>query len=100
MAATTYTVLSGDNVTLYVTITDSENNSTIIWERQGENEAGFNVINMQTIVKYGGGTLLSPSLAIYNITDTDVGYYRCKVTNRDGTTTSSLIYLKSSSDGM
>lgn len=74
MADTTYTSLSGDNVTIYVTITDSESNSTITWERQGENEAGFNVINTQSNVKYGGGTLLSPSLTIYNITGTDVGY--------------------------
>lgn len=93
MVDTTYSPLSGDNVTIYVTITDSESNSTITWERQGENEASFNVINTQTNVKYGGGTLLSPSLTIYNITGTDVGYYRCKVTNIDGTTTSSLIYI-------
>lgn len=102
MAASTYTVSSGDNVTLYVTITDSESNSTITWEQQDEKEAGFKVINTQTNVKYEGGTLLSPSLAIYNITDADMGYYRCKVTNTDGTTISSLIYngLKSYSDGM
>uniref|UniRef100_K1QFM7 Protein turtle n=1 Tax=Magallana gigas TaxID=29159 RepID=K1QFM7_MAGGI len=98
MVDTTYSPLSGDNVTIYVTITDSESNSTITWERQGENEASFNVINTQTNVKYGGGTLLSPSLTIYNITGTDVGYYRCKVTNIDGTTTSSLIYIGLKSD--
>ncbi|XP_034301112.2 immunoglobulin superfamily member 10 isoform X1 [Magallana gigas] len=93
VAATTYTVSFGNNATLYVTITNSESNSTITWERKGQNEANYNVINTQTNVKYGGGTLVSPSLTIYNITEADVGYYRCKVTNIDGTTTSSLIYI-------
>lgn len=78
---------------LYVTITNLESNSTIMWERKGQNEANYNVINTQTKVKYGGGTLVFPSLTIYNITEADVGYYRCKVTNIDGTTTSSLIYI-------
>ncbi|XP_052695105.1 hemicentin-1-like isoform X2 [Crassostrea angulata] len=93
VAATTYTVSIGNNAILYVTITNLESNSTITWERKGQNEANYNVINTQTNVKYGGGTLVSPSLTIYNITEADVGYYRCKVTNIDGTTTSSLIYI-------
>lgn len=39
--------------------------------------------------KYGGSTLGSPSLIIYNAAESDEGSYRCKVSNAVGTGISS-----------
>lgn len=88
-----YILLFGDNVIIYVIIIDLESNFMIMWERQGENEVGFNVINMQINVKYGGGILLFFFFIIYNIIGIDVGYYCCKVINIDGIMISLLIYI-------
>ncbi|XP_061175934.1 hemicentin-1-like [Saccostrea echinata] len=91
---TSYTVSQGGNVTLSVTLSDTEINSTIVWEKQGFKNKSFEVIDVSSNEKYDGGSLTSPSLSIFNVNNDDSGYYRCRVTNIDGTTTSTSIQIR------
>ncbi|XP_062619236.1 V-set and immunoglobulin domain-containing protein 10-like [Saccostrea cucullata] len=93
VSATSYTVNQGDNVTLSVILSDTEINSTIVWEKQGINDTSYTVIDISSDERYEGGSMASPSLSIFNITNVDFGYYRCKVTNIDGTSTSPWIQV-------
>ncbi|XP_062573589.1 LOW QUALITY PROTEIN: hemicentin-1-like [Saccostrea cucullata] len=90
---TSYTVSHGDNVTLSVTLFDTETNSAIVWEKQGSYDKSFEVFDISSSEKYDGGSLSSPSLSMFNVNKDDSGHYRCKVTNIDGTTTSASIKI-------
>jgi len=43
--------------------------------------------------RYCGGTIDSPILVIYNVTNEDTGYYTCNVASQSGTGTSLFINL-------
>ncbi|XP_061186534.1 hemicentin-1-like [Saccostrea echinata] len=90
---TSYTVNKGGNLTLSVMLSETENNSTIVWEKQGIDDSSFTEIDISSNNKFEGGSIATPSLSIFNITNDDSGYYRCKVTNIDGTTTSTSIQV-------
>ncbi|XP_078334127.1 uncharacterized protein LOC111129349 [Crassostrea virginica] len=92
VSTTEYSLDLADNVTLTVQVSNTDNSSYITWEHQSTGEGTFSVVD-QTNNKYQGGTLSSPSLTIYNFTESDVGYYRCRVTNVDGITTDSVISI-------
>ncbi|XP_061186540.1 hemicentin-1-like [Saccostrea echinata] len=101
VSVTSYTANQGDNLTLSVALSGTEINSTIVWEKQGIQDSSFAVIDISSNERYEGGSLAFPSLSLWNITGDDFGYYRCKVTNIDGMTTSTSIQvsLEDSSKG-
>ncbi|XP_062593871.1 hemicentin-1-like [Saccostrea cucullata] len=90
---TSYTVKEGDNLTLSVMLSDTENNSTIVWEKKGVDDSTYTQIDISSNKKFEGGSIASPSLSILNITNDDSGHYRCKVISIDGTTTSTAIQV-------
>ncbi|XP_061186548.1 hemicentin-1-like [Saccostrea echinata] len=93
VSVTSYTANQGDNLTLSVILSGTEINSTIVWEKKGIQDSSFTVIDISSNERYEGGSLAFPSLSLWNITDDDFGYYRCKVTNVDGMTTSTSIQV-------
>ncbi|XP_060078232.1 hemicentin-1-like, partial [Ylistrum balloti] len=77
-----YSVLTSNTVTIDCTVTATPAATSIAWQR---------VINGVTTsvfidsTKFGGATVSSPSLTIYNSQSSDQGDYKCLATNAAGT---------------
>ncbi|XP_021345496.1 hemicentin-1-like, partial [Mizuhopecten yessoensis] len=82
VSQTQYTAITGSSVTLQCSVTAVPAATSVYWERTSN---GFT--NQLTIdqVQYGGSTINSPSLVIYNANSADSGVYICKATNSIGT---------------
>ncbi|XP_060079143.1 hemicentin-1-like [Ylistrum balloti] len=82
IAQTSYTITVGTTVTLGCTVASDPAHTSVSWQR---------VINGQTEAvtidgtNFGGSTLNSPSLIVYNANEADEGNYICFATNTVGT---------------
>lgn len=105
---TTYSVNTGDDVTLSVSISSEPKANWINWiysktlihsyyyhyTMLSMSVTSFSVNNtVYSDVRYDGGTDLSPSLDIRNVTVSDAGRYHLALTNVDGMITSIPIDL-------
>ena len=90
-----YSVTTGNSVTLICTVSSSLPITSVQWQR---NIGGsITAINSNTNTsKYSGSTTTTPSLTIFNAASSDVGAYTCFASNSEGrgqskTTTLSVI---------
>ncbi|XP_052058076.1 hemicentin-1-like isoform X7 [Mytilus californianus] len=85
-----YSVQRGNPITLECEVTSSPDHTSVFWTR---------LVNSQTVTltmtgaKYGGSTVSSPSLIIFNVEDSDEGAYICHATNGIGAGQSSQTFL-------
>ena len=79
-----YSVTTGNSVTLVCTVTSNLAVSSVTWQR---NVGGtITTINPNTNTnKYSGSTTTTPSLTIFSAAQSDVGTYTCFATNSVGT---------------
>ncbi|XP_069133480.1 hemicentin-1-like isoform X12 [Argopecten irradians] len=82
VSQTQYSVITGASITLQCSVTAIPAATNVFWERTSN---GFT--NQLTIdqVQYGGSTISSPSLVIFNANSNDDGIYVCKASNTVGT---------------
>lgn len=80
----------GSSVTLQCTISGNPVYTTVYWKKIVDGESTDIEINNN---KYGGATVNSPSLIIYNAESSDKGFYICYATNSVGTGQSSQTFL-------
>lgn len=57
--------------------------SSVFWEHQYNGVTS--IVNTSVSSKYSGGSILTPSLTIYNFAVSDIGSYRCSAQNSLGT---------------
>jgi hypothetical protein len=77
-----YSVTTGNSVTLICTVSSSLPITSVQWQR---NIGGsITTINSNTN-KYSGSTTTTPSLTIFNAASSDVGTYTCFASNSVGT---------------
>lgn len=76
------------SISLQVNYTSGPEMKSVSWEK-GSSFYSFLYVSMNitTNSRFTGGTIDSPSLEIIDLKLEDSGYYRCRVTNDDGTTT-------------
>ncbi|XP_033758139.1 hemicentin-1-like [Pecten maximus] len=87
----TYTVTTGQSITLTCTVSASPAVNSLSWKKI---RGGVTTtITTSGSNKYSGATVNNPSLTIANTDDTDEGYYYCGATNAVGTSESSQSYL-------
>ncbi|XP_069115359.1 hemicentin-1-like isoform X2 [Argopecten irradians] len=87
----TYTVTTGQSITLTCTVSASPAINALVWKKI---RGGVTTtISTSGNNKYSGATINNPSLTIANSADTDEGYYYCEATNAVGTSDSSQSYL-------
>ncbi|XP_063428592.1 hemicentin-1-like isoform X15 [Mytilus trossulus] len=85
-----YSVQRGNPITLECEVTSSPTHTSVYWTR---------IVNSNTVTltmtgaKYGGSTIPSPSLIIFNVEDSDEGAYICHATNGIGAGQSSQTFL-------
>ncbi|VDI76864.1 hemicentin [Mytilus galloprovincialis] len=85
-----YSVQRGNPITLECEVTSSPTHTSVYWTR---------IVNSNTVTltmtgaKYGGSTISSPSLIIFNVEDSDEGAYICHATNGIGAGQSSQTFL-------
>ena len=79
-----YSVTTGNSVTLICTVSSSLPITSVQWQR---NIGGsITTINSNTNTpKYSGSTTTTPSLTIFNAVSSDVGTYTCFASNSVGT---------------
>ena len=79
-----YSVTTGNTMTLVCTVTSNLAITSVQWQR---NVGGsITTINSNTNTnKYSGSTTTTPSLTIFNATSSDVGTYTCFASNSVGT---------------
>lgn len=86
----TYTVQRGNPITLECEVTGSPTHTSVYWTKVVNSQ----VVTLQMLgAKYGGSSVSSPSLIIFNAEDSDEGPYVCHATNGIGTGQSSQTYL-------
>ena len=87
-----YSVTSGNSVTLVCTVTSNLPITSVQWQR---NVGGtITTINSNTNTnKYSGSTTTTPSLTIFSAAQSDAGTYTCFGTNSVGTGQSSTTQL-------
>ncbi|KAK3107564.1 hypothetical protein FSP39_017383 [Pinctada imbricata] len=86
-----YQATIGSIVTLTCSASGSPAVTSITWQRV--KSEGVATLNVATTTKYGGATVSSPSLIIYNVSTNDEAQYRCLATNSAGTGQSQLTFL-------
>lgn len=83
-----HTVATRASFFLQVNYTSDPEMKSISWEKGTSYSFDIYVsVNITAHSRFTGGTLDSPSLEINDAKPEDNGYYRCRVTNNDGTTT-------------
>ena len=87
-----YTVNLGNTVSLQCVISADPIHTNVYWKKTVNSVSSYVNINSNNN-KYGGATLSSPSLEIYNTVTSDEGFYVCYATNSVGTGHSSQTYL-------
>ena len=75
------------SVTILTFITGSPNATTITWKKDGS------VLDTSDGNTYDGGTVMTPSLTIKNVAQSDKGSYQCQVANLAGTEESNTVSL-------
>ena len=87
-----YSVTTGNSVTLVCTVTSNLPITSVQWQR---NVGGtITTINSNTNTnKYSGSTSSTPSLTIFSTTQSDAGTYTCFASNNVGTGQSSTTQL-------
>lgn len=94
ISQTTYPINIGNTVTIDCSVVASPPHTTVYWTRQiGSNPAERLSITGSGSTKYGGSTIVSPSLLIYNVEESDQATYVCHATNIVGTGKSSQAFL-------
>jgi hypothetical protein len=79
-----YSVTTGNSVTLVCTVSSSLPITSVQWQRNVN--GGITTINSNTNTnKYSGSTTTIPSLTIFNAASSDVGTYTCFASNNVGT---------------
>jgi hypothetical protein len=79
-----YSVTTGNTVTLVCTVSSSLPITSVQWQRNVN--GGITTINSNTNTnKYSGSTTTTPSLTIFNAASSDVGTYTCFASNNVGT---------------
>ena len=79
-----YSVTTGNSVTLVCTVSSSLPITSVQWQRNVN--GGITTINSNTNTnKYSGSTTTTPSLTIFSAASSDVGTYTCFATNSVGT---------------
>ncbi|OWF56211.1 Titin [Mizuhopecten yessoensis] len=82
IAQPSYSVITGTDVTLQCTVTANPAHSTVFWQKITNGVTTNIVIDGSN---YGGSTVNSPSLIVYNPNNADEGTYTCFATNIVGT---------------
>lgn len=85
-----YSIILGTNLTMNCNVSGVPAPHYVSWLR---NETSGMAYIQSNGVKYDGGILTSPSLTIYNVEDTDEGWYTCFSTNLAGSNYSEPVYL-------
>lgn len=82
------TVATRASLSLQVNYTSGPEMKSISWEKGTSYFfLSYVSVNVTANSRFIGGTIDSPSLEINDAEPEDTGYYRCRVTNNDGTTT-------------
>lgn len=94
ISQTTYPINIGKTVTIDCTVTSNPAYTSVYWTRQiGTNPEETLSTTGSLSTKYGGSSVVSPSLTIYNVEESDQGTYICHATNIVGTGQSSQAFL-------
>lgn len=67
--------------------------STIVYWQRRNHLGSENIFSQTNVIKYGGVTLTSPSLIIYNVNYVDEGAYTCYARNAAGQSGSPSVKL-------
>ena len=81
----TYTINIGNSITIGCTIVSNPAHTVVYWTKKIGNNPEQTITTGGSPTKYGGSTLQSPALIIYNVDDSDEGQYFCHATNIVGT---------------
>lgn len=82
------TVATRASLSLQVNYTSGPEMKSISWEKGSSYDfVLYASVNITANSRFTGGTIDSPTLEINDVKSEDSGYYRCRVTNNDGTTT-------------
>ncbi|XP_052061392.1 basement membrane-specific heparan sulfate proteoglycan core protein-like [Mytilus californianus] len=87
-----YSANKGSDITLQCSYTANPAATMVRWERTNGNSV-VDIGDTTNNNRYGGSTVSSPSLIIYNAEESDEGNYKCKVTNSVGTGISTITNL-------
>ncbi|XP_052062340.1 hemicentin-1-like [Mytilus californianus] len=90
-----YSTILGTNLTMKCNVSGIPAPLSVSWLR---NETSGMTSIQSNSGKYDGGILTSTSLTIYNVADTDEGWYTCFATNLAGSSYSEPVYLNVSGD--
>jgi hypothetical protein len=82
-----YSVNTGNTVTLVCTVTSNLPITNVYWQRN--NGGSGTTITTTNTNKYSGSTTTTPSLTIFSVQQSDVGTYTCYGSNSVGTDQSS-----------
>ncbi|KAK7459750.1 hypothetical protein BaRGS_00038933 [Batillaria attramentaria] len=88
VGATSYTMTSGESLTIPCSFDANPGATVVTWTK---NSQRIDVLN--SVGKYGGSTVLNPSLTIFGLSSTDAGLYVCGVENSAGPGYSSDVTL-------
>ena len=88
-----YSVSLGSSVTLEVNVTSSLDITDLFWEKRNISTYIYEPIDVQSESRLECGNITCPSLTITDVNMNDYTPFRVRVTNRDGTSTGSSIYI-------